>query len=215
MCCSLSACTVNKGATEHYMIEYIDGVVDKEALDTYFLTNEDLYPSYKELKGNVLNLLDNTKLLKSSEHFTSELELIRFSTNGNGFLGGETFLFHKGNYRQLGIAFGGHGVTEIIRKQGNAGYWIYYIYSWGSGIHRTSIGIYELIHGKEYFLKDLKLELNKDYTFVVDSDNTIDLYEATIIPSYSADGFVTYTITKKDLVLENIDDMQKIAIAKD
>lgn len=213
---NLTACTLfytNKGTTERQVIEYTDGEIDKESLDAYFLSNEEDYPSYNALKANTPSLLDNVKMLKSSESFIHNLELFRFSSNGNGFLDGETFIYDNNNYYQLGGAFGGYGLTEFVRRQGNGGHWLYFVYSFGSGIHRTEIGIFDLLHNGLYFIKDLTLEQGKDFTFMLDeSDNSIDLYEATITPNQSDDGFDTYLITKDKLAFQNIDDMGKTKV---
>lgn len=210
---NLTACTLfytNKGTTERYLIEYADGEIDKESLDAFFLSKEENYPSYSTLKANTPTLLDNVKMLKSSESFIHNLELFRFSSNGNGFLDGETFIHDNNNYYQLGGAFGGYGLTEFVRRQGNGGHWLYFIYSFGSGIHRTQIGIFDLLHNGLYSINNLVLEPGKNFTFMLDeSDNSIDLYEAAIVPIHNDDGYDTYSITNGELAFENIDDMAK------
>lgn len=207
----LSSCSFasNKGTTVRVGIEYTSDAVDKESLDSYFLSNETLYPYYKALKEKQPTLLDNVKAINPGDRFTGGISMVRFSSDVNVFMSGETLLFDD-EYHLLGDSFGGYGVTEFVRRQGDAGHWLYYIYSYGSGIHRTEIRAYSLFKDEEYAIKGLELETNKDYTFAVDeSDNTIDLYEATIHASYDEDGYETYSIAKGQLAYENIDDMEK------
>ncbi len=199
-----------RAATEHNTIEYTDDKINKEALDEYFSSNEELYPSYNSLKKNVPELLNNVKMIRSGSRFSDELLSFRFSNTGNGFLDGETFIYFNGNFYHLGTAFGGYGVTELVRQQDNNGHWLYFIFSYGSGIHRTQVGVFDLIKEEFLIIEGLMLEMHKDYTFVLDkTDNSIDLYEATIIPNDLGDGFCTYTITKGELAFDNIDTMKK------
>ncbi len=210
---SLSACFgSNKGGTVKYQIEYNNESINKVNLDNYFLTHEEEYPSYKALKENVPNILDRTRTINISEGFTNKMQAIRFSNSENGFLGGETFLLHNGQYFHLGGAWGGHGVTEFIRRQGDRGYWLYFLYSNGSGIHRTNIGVYSMSKSELYTISSLELEINKDYTFKISENNTIDIYEATIEFYYDEGMFPHYTIVEKGLVIEAIDELQKVKI---
>ena len=200
---------VNRGIPYRYDIEYTEDSVDKESLDEYFSDNEELYPSYQELKSNDPDLLDNVKAINTGGEYKAK-KMLRFSSNRNGFLDGQTFLFEDGSYYPLGISFGGFGMTEFLRIQGNAGHWIYYIYSYGSGIHRTEIRLFSLLNNNVYYLSNLDLGFEKDFTFDIDeSDNTIDVYEATIHSSYDDSGFESFLITKGTLAFENIGDMER------
>lgn len=210
---SLSSCFgSNKGGTVKYSIEYNNETINKVALDNYFLTHEEEYPSYKRLKENVPNILDRTRTINISEGFTNKMQAIRFSNSENGFLTGETFLLHNGQYFDLGGAWGGYGVTEFIRRQGDKGHWLYFIFSNGSGIHRTNVGVYNMLKSELYTISSLELEINKDYTFKISENNTIDIYEATIDCYYDNDMFPHYSITENELVIEAIDELQKVKI---
>ena len=215
---SVTSCFhANEGISEHHDIVYTNEIIDKKALDEYFLNNNDLYPSYETLKENCPDLLDHVKCIESAGGFyASGLSMFRFSSTGNGFLDGETFLLHKcydGDYYfQLGGAFGGHGVTDFVRRQGNAGFWIYFLYSNGSGIHQTRIGAYQIGKHTMYTLDSVELENNKDFTLVVDEQGNIDVYEATIDAQYDENYFATFTITRDKLVVDNIDDLNKTKV---
>ena len=217
---SVSACFhANEGISEHHGIVYTNETIDKKALDKYFLNNNDLYPSYERLKENCPDLLDHVKCIESAGGFyASGLSMFRFSSNSNGFLDGETFLLDKcydGDYYfQLGQAFGGHGVTDFVRRQGNVGFWIFFLYSFGSGVHQTRVGAYEIGCHQLYSFDTVKLENNKDFTLVVDDKGNIDIYEAEITPHYDENKFVTFDILKGNLVINDVDDYEKQLISK-
>lgn len=211
-CLCLPSCfKTNKGIAEHYDIVYMNEAIDKDALDKYFLDNDELYPSYQILKENCPDLLNHVKCIESAGNFyASGLSMFRFSSTGNGFLDDATFLLDKcydGDYYfQLGNSFGGYGVTDFVRRQGNAGHWIYFLYSSGSGIHQSRIGAYEKGKHQLYSFDDIELENNKDFALAVDEKGNIGVYEATITPHYDNEGFETFDILKDKLVIDNIDD---------
>ena len=218
VCCCLASCfQTNKGIAEHHDIVYTEEAIDKTALDRYFLDNEEAYPSYSKLKENVPDLLNHVKCIESAGGFyASGLSMFRFSSNGNGFLDGETFLLNKcydGDYYfRLGNAFGGHGVTDFVRRQGNAGHWIYFLYSAGSGIHQTGIGAYEIGKHNIYLFDNLSLATNMDFALEVDEQGNIDVYEATITPIYDDQDFETFDISKGKLAIDNVDEFKKTKI---
>ena len=138
----LSSC-VNSNSKEYFDIQYSNEEINKESFDNYFKSNKDLYPSYETLKENNPNILDNIKQISLSNF---KFKMFRFSNDSmNGFLEGKTFIYNNGSYFNLGIAFGGYGVTEFVVSQENGESWLYFLYSYGSGIHRTEIGLFNLI----------------------------------------------------------------------
>lgn len=200
----------NKGISERYEIVYSNEEVDKESLDAYFLRNDELYPNYQTLKSNQPDLLNRVKKIKMN---FKTVEVLKFSYDDNGGFDGMSLLHYDNDYYPLGASFGGYGLTEFIIRSGNLGQWFYFIGSAGSGIHQTFIGVFNISHKEYYTIDGLELEAFKDYTFVIDDDKTIDLYEADINQNYSEeDGFYTYQISKKDLAFANIDDLTKSKI---
>lgn len=214
VCLCLPSCfKTNRGIAEHHDIVYTNETIDKVALDQYFSNDEEMYPTYQTLKSNVPDLLDHVKCIESAGGFyASGLSMFRFSDNNNGFLDGETFLLDKcydGDYYfRLGGAFGGHGVTEFVRRQGNAGHWIYFLYSNGSGIHHTRLGAYRIGKHQFYAFDYIQLENNKDFSLDVNENGNISIYEATITPIRDEEGFETFNIVKGKVVIESIDDYE-------
>lgn len=203
--CLASCFEVNRGNPERHDIVYNNKKIDKNSLDKYFKDNEEKYPSYQELKGNSPDLLDHVKSIECGN-----LLMFRFSDSNNGFLDGATFLYDGYTYIQLGASFGGYGVTEFVLKFGDAGHWMYFLYSFGSGIHRTHIEAYEIITNQFYSFEGVDLGLYDDYTLVIDEDNNIDVYKAEITPIYDDDDFCTFDIQKGKIFIDNVDDYQVI-----
>ena len=212
-CVSCTFYSANKDATKRFDIEYNDERIDTQSLDEYFLNNDE-YSSYSELKKNSPDLLKHIKVIESSgDTFKNNFKMFRFSIEENGFLDDATFLYVNQTYYQLGVSFGGFGVTEFIRRQGDAGFWLYFIYSYGSGIHRSGLGIMNFPKGEFYTIDDLDLGTSIDYTFVInDEDNTIDLYKADIDSYRDNDDFSVFNIKKKNLAFAKIDEMPKTKV---
>lgn len=201
----ISSCN-NRKIIKRYDIEYSNEIVNIESLDAYFLDNEELYPTYKELKKNQINLLSNLKEVKTD---IDSFKMLRFSNTNNGFLDSATFIYKDNNYYSIGSAFGGHGVSEFVNIKNNKSNFLYFIYSFGSGIHRTYINAFDLNKNEMYQLLSLNLNTNCDYTFVIDeSDNSLDLYKATI-NNKNDEGYDNFSITKESLFIENIEKINK------
>lgn len=212
----LSSCyKVNKGNVTRCEIKYSEEEVDKSSLDLYFLNNEDLYPNYQKLKNNTPDLLDHTRIIEVPDDYKNDMKLIRFSFYKGGFLDNQTFLYRRidntDHYFHLGSAFGGTGVSEFVFRRGDAGFYLFFLYSFGSGISRSEIGIFDFFKNEFYQIEGLSLEINKNYTLFVDGQN-IDIYEADIFGRYDDNNFPLYDINRKDLVIKNIDEMNFIHI---
>lgn len=197
-----SSCTNEKTKLVISDVKITDKAVDKQALDNYFLSNESLYPAYSVLKSNCPNLLDNAKVLKSDLNKNSQL--IKFSFDNNGFLDGATFLHIDDTYYQLGVSFGGYGVTQFAHYKNENSDLLYFIYSFGSGIHRSHVGVFDL-NSKSIGEVDLNLGLSqpeKDFTFVEGEDNSFNLNYALI--HFNDDGY-TYFIKEKELFYSGVE----------
>ena len=197
---------------EHHYIEYIDQEINKTSFDKYLSTHQQEYPFYEQLKVNAPDVLNNVKVIDSSTHFddNGDFLMFRFSSLGNGGFDSETFLCFQGDYYHLGGAFGGFGVTEFIRVQGNQGHYLYFISSSGSGIHYTSIGVFDLLK-KETYTLDLSLKINEDYTFIYNDENhSIDLYKANIVHYVDEENYDLHIVTKLDLVKDHIERLDKV-----
>jgi hypothetical protein len=100
----------------------------------------------------------------------------------------ETFLQTDGQIYSLGTGFGGFGLTDLqlcdFDRNGQAD--LLYTYSWGSGIHRSEIGLFNLTTKEETRLVDLSTIEDSNLEF---SDLINELY----LVKLAKDHFVAYT----------------------
>ena len=92
----------------------------------------------------------------------------------------ETFVVAPGRVVRIGVGFGGRGVRSlcVAELNGDGRSKLVYSFSWGSGTHRSQVGVYDLkakeprqlIAGESYFSgvdDDLMVERQKDGTVAV------------------------------------------------
>ncbi|MDW7655734.1 MAG: M56 family metallopeptidase [Bacillota bacterium] len=100
----------------------------------------------------------------------------------------ESFLLADGQIYPLGTGFGGFGLTDLqlcdFDRNGQAD--LLYTYSWGSGIHRSEIGLFNLTTKEEARLVDLTTMEDSNLEF---SDLMNELY----LVKLAEDHFVVYT----------------------
>ena len=137
----ISGCNKAKGPYAILPMEQVRGNVDTQIIDQ-FLTDNDDYSFYGELKINhptILSELVNVtpKALKD------KCSIYRFLYGKGGGLTGETFLVYDNAVYPLGKGDGGWGVTEFAYINQGGQDKLYFIYSWGSGMHRSHIGLFD------------------------------------------------------------------------
>lgn len=197
----ISCDSINVKKISIYGITANDSYVDKERFDNYFMSNTNLYPSYSVLKSNAPDLLNNVTEINSD--LENEGKILRFSAEPrSGFLNGMTFLYYDDFYYALGGSFGGYGVTQFAHYKNKTEDLLYYIYSCGSGIHRTQIGVFNF-NTKENGFVDLDLELQLDYAFTYGDMNSINLNYANI--NWKSNDGYSYYINEKDLLYKNVE----------
>lgn len=157
------------------------------------------------LLENVPNLA-NMPVNVTPKDLDRKCSIYRFPISGCGRYNGETLLIYNNKVHHLGSAFGGYGVTEFAFCQAESR--LYFIYSFGSGIHRSCLSYFDF--KEEVVITSLLGHVNEqvdsftmeDVSFkVFDDTNTLGLVYATIIPS---EDWFSFTITKKDTYKEDI-----------
>ena len=107
------------------------------------------------------------------EAFDLDLLMVRFLSGEEGQQFNEAILIHReGTLTTFASAFGGFGLMSAVVNEGS----LYYSYSFGSGIHRTHVGVLskndegklELRESGAYFSDDLFVRA-KDGDIVVES----------------------------------------------
>lgn len=168
-----------------------------------FLTNNDDYPNYNTLKENSPNLLEKVKNVTPNQ-LDDICQIYRFGYFETGGLGGETFLLYDDQFYQLGTANGGFGLTEFAYVNSKYENCLYYIYSFGSGVHRSHIGYFDFesftnnelnLDNKDFITDDLQFSLSNN-------NSSLDVYSSNY--TITNDEYFLVDKEKCDLLYKNI-----------
>ncbi len=121
-------------------------------------------------------------------------------------INGETYLVYKKKTYLLGTSFGGYGVTQFAYYRSLHHQRLYYIYSFGSGVHRSAIECFDF--DKQEIFKPLidnenEIFWDKDIEFDVVSKKNAEMLNVHASNYYRIDDF-HIQMTKKDMLCENI-----------
>lgn len=110
----------------------------------------------------------------------------------------ESYVIYKSKIFHIGFGFGGFGIVSLTTCDfdGNGQKDLIYTYSWGSGLHRSLIGIFDFSKEKEQQL-DFS-QLNKDIMIDKISNNNFKIYIAGISSANS--DFTHFKLSKKEFV---------------
>lgn len=119
----------------------------------------------------------------------------------------ESYLLYEGNLYTLGIGFGGLGIVDIVTADfdGNGEKELLYTYSWGSGIHRSSLGYFDLSakHEAEVNMSSIQSLgfIQEELVLTKVSDTQYEVFTATVTIE---DGDFSKLTYKKDRLFGNI-----------
>ena len=136
----MPGCSGTKGPYSILPMEPVDGEVDAGIIDQFLTDNAD-YSFYGELKKNAPELYSELIDITPKE-IKDKCSIYKFTYGRCGGLTGCAFLVYDNEVYPLGTAVGGWGVTEFAYINQNGQNMLYYIYSWGSGMHRSHIGVF-------------------------------------------------------------------------
>jgi hypothetical protein len=112
----------------------------------------------------------------------------------------ETYVVYKSKVFGIGLGFGGFGVVSLTTCDfdGNGQKDLIYTFSWGSGLHRSQIGVFNFSKEKEEWLDFV--QMNKDIMLEKISDNNFKVYIADI----DADelDFIHFKLSKQEQVAD-------------
>lgn len=113
----------------------------------------------------------------------------------------DTFVIYKSKLFPIGRGFGGFGTVSIntCDFDNNGKKDLIYTFSWGSGLHRSQIGIYDLSKGKEEILDFIQRD--EDVILEKISDNKFNVYTADIVLLNESD-LVHFNTVKKEKTAE-------------
>ena len=138
LCVSMAGC--NRSKYTIYEMKINNDIVEKDLMHEYLLNNDDF--NYEAILKNTPDLMDRLYNVTPKD-LKHKCSIYRFSYENCGGLGGETFLLYDDEVYSIGSAFGGYGVTEFAYVNTNQQNMLYYIYSCGSGIHRSGVGAFD------------------------------------------------------------------------
>ena len=168
---SILGCSNTGGIYSIFPMKQTSGAVDQQIINE-FLTD---YQNYEEIQNNVPDILSYLKNI-TPDSLNEICSIYRFTYETDTSLAGETFLVYDNSVYPLGCAVGGYGVTEFAYTDNT----LYFIYSWGSGMHRSHIGAFDFNTkeitdhgGLEYKDQDIAFCLSED-------GNTLGICQAQI-----------------------------------
>lgn len=113
----------------------------------------------------------------------------------------ETYVIHNGEFFTIGFGFGGMGVVTVTTcdfdEDGQKD--LIYTFSWGSGLHRSHIGVFDLSEKREIWLDFI--HLNEDIVLEKLTDNSFDVY-ASVLEMREDLNYTHYKIDLKRKVAE-------------
>lgn len=121
-----------------------------------------------------------------------------------------TFLEYDGEIYEMGLAWGGHGVTHFAYYHSGYENRLYFIFSYGSGIHRSQIMAFDFNMKKMYFV-NCSIDYFTDIEFESKTNENGELelaiykaqFDWSIYPYF-------YTSTKEELLYSNILDLNLV-----
>lgn len=206
-----SGCNKTKGTYTILPMEEADGTVDKEIIDRFLTDNSS---NYKEIQKNVPDVLSQLMDI-TPEALQDKCSIYKFRKEFGTGLAGRTYLVCDNKVFPIGNALGGYGITEFAYINDSNQDMLYFIYSWGSGIHRSHIGAFNF-NTKE--ITDygglIKGFQGNDIAFCLSKDNkTLGICEAEIKWTNYDTGEVE--ITKGKRIFRDIDAFAFTAIDKE
>lgn len=111
----------------------------------------------------------------------------------------ESYLVSDGTVVPIATGFGGFGITDILPcdLDENGQTDILYAYSWGSGLHRSQLAVYNLTDKAETGLD--YVNLNND--MLLEAENgTINVYSAVLQSDLPSDGSIVKGMVKGELL---------------
>jgi hypothetical protein len=122
----------------------------------------------------------------------------------------ETFIVYKSKMFMIGEGFGGYGVVnmETCDFDDDGQKDLIYTFSWGSGLHRSHIGVFNFTEEQEEWL-DFQ-QMNDDIILKKISDDNFKVYTAKI----SGEDFIHLKLSRKEHVADVISKDGRVGVIK-
>jgi hypothetical protein len=186
---ALSSCADN--AAFHIFAPKPNGVVgDSKTLDASL--NEAI-PHYQAIKANYPAVLSELYDVTPS-FLKSVCQLYRFSESCEslGSLEGSSLILYKEKAYPIGVSFGGYGVTHYAYGESQGKTLLYFIYSCGSGVHRSLVNAFDFSScATESVEEKDKAFWNDDLQFTLSEEGKLEVRYST----YDVKGEEGFDIT--------------------
>lgn len=158
-------------------------------VDGYLNETSELYSAVKATNPNLLSSLFNI----TPSCLKGVCDLYRFEWSPNiGALEGQTYLIYQAKAYLLGEAFGGHDVTHYAYVRNQEKSLLYFIYSFGSGIHRSLINVFDFATSSVRQVdEDHKTFWDSDLQFAFSEEDKLEVRDST----YSFEDCEGFAIT--------------------
>ena len=120
-------------------METTDKAVNEQIIDDFLMEN---IKNFSVIKKNVPHILSHLVDITPSA-IEDKCSIYRFSYESATAVAGSTLLIYDNAVYVLGSSLGGYGITEFAYFENAEQSVLYYIYSSGSGIHRSEIGAFD------------------------------------------------------------------------
>ena len=164
--------TVDNNSVDNITVQEIYQLPTDKIKNQYSIEDfKGFYAEYLKL-NDVGNTLENYTISDiTPENIKDEIGCQIFKDNSTY----ETYVIYKGELFRIGFGFGGMGVVMVttcdFKEDGQKD--LIYTFSFGSGLHRSHIGVFDLSEKQETWLdyrqtnEDIVLQKLSDYSFEV------------------------------------------------
>lgn len=138
--------------------------------------------------------------------------IFKFDGDGGGTIYGEGFLLYENEIYPLGISFGGWGLTSfaVADTDHNGSNELYFTYSWGSGIHRSELGYFDM-QSKDIIYFDYEYW---DYDMILSDKNGM-LSICHVEEEFTAEAGIEFTVGEEIGRIGFVDDEIQLMLKTD
>jgi len=166
---TLPSCAGDNATFRVFAPEQNEAVGHSEAVDASLTEAIPVYQTIKAAYPSILSQLYDV----TPWFLKSVFQLYRFSEGCEslGGLQGESLILYKEKAYPIGASFGGYGVTHYAYGKSQGKLLLYFIYSFGSGIHRSLVNAFDFSSciaesveekNKPFWNQDLQFALSEE-----------------------------------------------------
>ena len=198
---ALPSCAKDGAAFRVFAPEQNAAVGSSESVDASL---SEAIPLYQTIKANYPAVL--SELYDVTPSFLKDIcHLYRFSPNCGslGGLEGQSLVLYQEKVYPIGTSFGGYGVTHYAYGENQGRSLLYFIFSFGSGIHRSLVNAFDFSScATESVEEKNKPFWNDDLQFALSEKGRLEVRYSTY--DVKRDDTLAITMTPGDVVYEDL-----------